>query len=423
MIFFYRFLTFLLFPLFILILYIRSFTGKEDRLRFTEKISVKEDSLQDHKKVFWIHAASIGETNSVLPLIKEIIKKDDKILILLTTTTYSSSQLIKKTKFNKDNFQHRFLTLDVKFLVKKFLDHWQPEIAIFVDSEVWPNYLLELSNKKTPIILLNGRITMKTFKRWKKLPNLSKKLFNLYDLCLSSSKESEENLNQLGAKNVKYLGNLKFCSDNKLKDDKENLEHLFRESFIWCAASTHPGEEEIILKAHKSLSKKGVKVITIIIPRHINRSQKIFKSIEKLGLKGKIINDFNEISSGNEILIVNSIGEMTKYFYNCKSIFMGKSFSRKLINVGGQNPIEPAKCGCKIYHGPFVSNFKEIYEFLNHKQIAEEVQNSDNLTKHLLKDFNEKSNELDKKIIKELDEYGKKILNLTLKEILKFKKC
>lgn len=215
MIFLYRFLTFLLFPIFIIILYFRSLSGKEDKLRFLEKISVRKNSSLDQKKVFWIHAASIGETNSVLPLIREIIKKDNKISVLLTTTTYSSSQLINKTKFNRNNFQHRFLTLDIKFLVKKFLDHWQPEIAMFVDSEVWPNYLIELSNRKTPLILLNGRITMKTLNRWKKLPNLSRKLFNLYDLCLPSSKESEKNLNQLGAKNIKYLGNLKFCSDNK----------------------------------------------------------------------------------------------------------------------------------------------------------------------------------------------------------------
>ena len=166
-----------------------------------------------------------------------------------------------------------------------------------------------------------------------------------------------------------------------------------------------------------------MKVITIIIPRHISRSQEILKSVKNLKLNGKIINYFNEISNENEILIINTIGEMTKYFYNCKSIFMGKSFSQKLISVGGQNPIEPAKCGCKIYHGPFVSNFKEIYEFLNHKRIAKEVINSDNLTKNLLEDYNDKSSDLDKKIIKELDEYGKEILSLTLKEIFKLKKC
>ena len=423
MIFLYRFLTFLLFPIFIIILYFRSLSGKEDKLRFLEKISVRKNSSLDQKKVFWIHAASIGETNSVLPLIREIIKKDNKISVLLTTTTYSSSQLINKSKFNRNNFQHRFFTLDIKFLVKKFLDHWQPEIAMFVDSEVWPNYLIELSNRKTPLILLNGRITMKTLNRWKKLPNLSRKLFNLYDLCLPSSKESEKNLNQLGAKNIKYLGNLKFCSDNKFKDDRDDLKKIFKESLICCAASTHPGEEEIIFDTHMNLKKGGVKVITIIIPRHISRSQEILKSVKNLKLNGKIINYFNEISNENEILIINTIGEMTKYFYNCKSIFMGKSFSQKLISVGGQNPIEPAKCGCKIYHGPFVSNFKEIYEFLNHKRIAKEVINSDNLTKNLLEDYNDKSSDLDKKIIKELDEYGKEILSLTLKEIFKLKKC
>ena len=137
-------------------------------------------------------------------------------------------------------------------------------------------------------------------------------------------------------------------------------------------------------------------------------------------MNSQVVEEFHDISDQAEILIINSIGEMTKYFYNCKSIFMGKSFSKKLIKVGGQNPIEPAKCGCKIYHGPYVSNFKEIYDFLNKKKIAHEVNNEFELSENLLKDFNDDNN-LNKKNMEELNNYGQNILALTIKEVLKLK--
>ena len=234
----------------LIIIYLRRFTNKEDGTRFEEKISIKKMDFPKNKRVFWIHAASIGETNSVFPLISKLVKDNDNIFILLTSTTLSASQLIERQKFNKNNIQHRFLPLDVKFLVNKFINHWEPEIVIFVDSEVWPNYLLEISKRKIPLVLLNGRITMKTFKRWKLVSRLSLKLFSLYDLCLSSSKESEKNLKSLGAKNVKFFGNLKFCANINSQKKSIDLKSIFIKHNIWCAASTHPDEEEVIFKTH-----------------------------------------------------------------------------------------------------------------------------------------------------------------------------
>ena len=421
MIFLYRILTFFLFPIFIIITYLRRFTDKEDKIRFKEKISINESFFPKNKKVVWIHAASIGETNSVLPLIQEIIKNNQKIFLLLTTTTLTSSQIVNKTGLNQNNFQHRFFPLDVQFLVKKFLDYWKPETIIFVDSEVWPNYLLEISKRNIPLMLLNGRITTKSFKRWKIFPNLSKKIFNLYDLCLTASSESEKNLKSLGAKNVKFIGNLKFCVSASDKNDNHELKSFFNNYFIWCAASTHRGEEEIILRTHNLLKNKINNLLTIIIPRHIIRSKEVYDICNKFNLKGQIVSKSDDIIEKSEILIINSIGEMTKYFYNCKSIFMGKSLSKKLIKVGGQNPIEPAKCGCKIYHGPYVSNFREIYNYLNKKEIAYEVKNEIELSENILKDF-ENNNYLSKQNIEDLNNYGEKILNLTTKEVLDLSK-
>ena len=344
MIFFYRILTFFLFPFLVLITFLRIYLNKEDKIRFTEKIFINESFFPSNKKIIWIHAASIGETNSVFPLISKLIESDDNIFVLLTSTTLSSSQLIEKKKYNKNNFQHRFFPLDINFLVKKFLNHWKPKIIIFVDSEIWPNYLIEISKRKIPLVLLNGRITMKTFKRWKFLSNLSLKLFSLYSLCLSSSKESENNLKALGATNVKYIGNLKFCANVISEKKYSELKSIFNSYKIWCAASTHPEEEEMILKTHNLIKKNGIKVVTIIIPRHINRSKEISDICKIFKAKSQIIDRFEDISKNSEILIINSMGEMINYFHNCESIFMGKSLSKKLIKVGGQNPIEPAKC-------------------------------------------------------------------------------
>ncbi len=421
MIFFYRILTFFLFPLFVLITILRIYFNKEDKIRFKEKISIDESFLPNNKKIIWIHAASIGETNSVFPLISRLIKNDDNIFILLTSTTLSSSKLIEKKKYNKNNFQHRFFPLDINFLVKKFLNHWKPELVIFVDSEIWPNYLIEISQRKIPLVLLNGRITMKTFKRWKFLSYLSLKLFSLYNLCLSSSKESENNLKSLGATNVKFIGNLKFCTNVNSEKKYSELKSIFNSYKIWCAASTHPEEEEMILKTHNLIKKKGIKVVTIIIPRHINRSKEIDDICNVFKTKSQIIDRFEDISKDSEILIINSIGEMINYFYNCESIFMGKSLSKKLIKVGGQNPIEPAKCGCKIYHGPYISNFKEIYEFLKNKKIAHEVKSEIELSQNLIRDFNNKI-EINKKNIDALNQYGENILDLTTKEVLELSK-
>ena len=420
MIFLYRSLTFVLFPIFLIIIYLRRFMNKEDKIRFKEKISINESDFPKNKKVFWIHAASIGETNSVFPLISKLIKDNENTFILLTSTTLSSSQLIEKKKFNKNRVQHRFFPLDVQFLIKKFLNHWKPDMAIFVDSEIWPNYLFEISKREIPLVLLNGRITMKTFKRWKLVSNLSLRLFGLYDLCLSSSKESEKNLNSLGAKNVKFFGNLKFCTNVSSERKNNDLNFIFKKHNIWCAASTHPEEEEIILKTHTLIKQKGIKIITIIIPRHIDRSKEINKISNDFNIKSQIVNKFEDISKDSEILIINSIGEMIDYFHNCESIFMGKSLSKKLINDGGQNPIEPAKCGCKIYHGPYISNFKEIYGFLKEKKITYEVVNEIDLSQNLIKDFNNKN--INKKNINEINFYGEKILDLTSKEIFKLSK-
>ena len=186
---------------------------------------------------------------------------------------------------------------------------------------------------------------------------------------------------------------------------------------MWCAASIHPGEEKVILNTHLNLKNKGKNILTILIPRHISKSKDILPICQSLNLKAQVINSDKDILKESEILIVNTIGEMPKYFSLCKNIFMGKSLLKKLIKDGGQNPIEPAKFGCKIFHGPYVSNFLEIYDYLKNKGIAYEINNENDLTERLLKNFDQNST-INTKDITELSRYGEKILSSSINEIM-----
>ena len=272
--------------------------------------------------------------------------------------------------------------------------------------------------KKIPLILLNGRITKKTFKRWSRIPKFASQIFNCFDLCLASSKESENNLKLLNANNIVLIGNLKFTyeinNQINLNDylEKDSLKNFY----TWCAASTHEGEEEIIMKAHLLLEKNIKSLKTIIIPRHIDRSTSIGNICKKLNLKYQILNENDKINPNSNIIIINSYGVLKKYYKLCKIVFVGKSLISKLQNVGGQNPIEPAKHGCKILHGPFVYNFKEIYEQLASYNISEQINNEFELAEKIENNFKLPA-EYNNKLINLLNEYGNKILEETLKKI------
>ena len=247
----------------------------------------------------------------------------------------------------------------------------------------------------------------------------AKKIFSNFDLCLAASKNSEENLKKLNVKNLKYIGNIKF-SGKIIREDliDKNLE-ILKQKKNWCAASTHKGEEVICLKTHLNLKNIYRNLITVIIPRHINRSNEINELCNKYKLSSQILNDGELIKDNSEIIIINSFGTLSKFYNYSKSVFIGKSMIKKLQKVGGQNPIEAAKLGCKIYHGPYVYNFKEIYDLLKSYGVSEEVNNEADLTEKLTNDLKELK-KVENKIINSINDMGEKILDNTAKEINKF---
>ena len=420
MIFIYRLFTILFYPIFIILIYLRKLLNKEDHYRYKEKIFPSNffPDRNNKKKLIWFHAASIGEVKSIFPLIRKLNDDKKNLEFLITTVTLSGGNIVKKKFSNYNNIQHRYFPLDINFLIKSFLNKWKPDLIIFIDSEIWPNLILEIKKRKTPIALINGRITKKTFNKWMWVSNFAKKIFNHFDLCLAASKESEENLRKLNVKNLKYIGNIKFSEEIEKNDLFDNNIEILKQKTFWCAASTHKGEEVICLKAHLNLKKIYNDIITIIIPRHINRSIEINELCKKYKLSSQILNDKELVEDKSEIIIVNSFGSLSR-FYNCsKSVFIGKSLIKELQKVGGQNPIEAAKLGCKIYHGPYVYNFKEIYDLLKSYEIAEEVYNDKELFEKLTSDLKNSKNDQNK-ITNSINDMGQKILDGTTREINK----
>ena len=405
----YRFLINLIFIFSPIIIILRLLKKKENLKRFKEKLGFFSKK-KVNGKLIWFHGASVGEIQSIIPIIEKFEKNKNIKQILVTSNTISSSTIIKKLKFKKTI--HQFFPIDTNFISRKFLNYWKPSKAFFVDSEIWPNTINNLSENKIPIILLNGRITKKTFKRWIFFSNFAKSLFIKFNLCLSSSKESKRYLKKLGAKNIKFFGNIKFSqSENRVESLNKNLKKFIHKRKSWCASSTHFSEEYFCGKIHLNLKKKYKNILTIIIPRHVNRTQSIKKELDELELKVHIHEPQKKIDPNTDIYLVNSYGS-TKSFYNiCKNIFLGGS----LINHGGQNPLEAVRYGCNILHGPNISNFKEIYEFLKKKKISNKVSTFNQMTKILKKDLIKKN--YSKRVIRNMNLIGKKILKKTYNEI------
>ena len=414
----YRYLTYFFFPLLVILIYFRSILNKEDKIRFKEKIlSSHFKARKDNKKrLIWFHAASIGECLSVLPLINEINNRHKNIDFLITTVTLSSSKLLKKKLDKCHNIVHRFFPLDVENLAENFLNDWNPHLVCFVDSEIWPNFLFKIKEKKIPLLLINARITKKSFNKWKIILDSAKKVFNNFDLCLAASEESRNNLNKLQVKNLKYIGNLKYSIQNAVAEIEDSNKKILNNYKTWCAVSTHAGEEAVVLKAHIEIKKKYNNILTIIVPRHINRSFFIKNLSKKFNLNSQILNNNDLIDSNMDIIIINSFGVLPKYFNYCKNIFIGKSFIKKKEDTAGQNPIEAAKLGCKIFHGPYVYNFQEVYERLNSYGIAEKVNNELELAEKIIKNF-ESPTIRDQQQINFLNDYGAKILHETVLEV------
>ena len=414
MLFFYRLAINFIFLISPIIIIFRIFKKKEDPKRFFEKIG-RFSKKNINNNLIWFHGSSVGEILSIVPLIEKLEKRKNIKKILITSNTLSSAKIIKKLKFKKTF--HQFFPLDTKFLVKKFLNHWKPKAVFFIESEIWPNMIMEITKKKIPLILLNARITKKSYKRWRIFIFFSKKIFSKFDLCLSQNNTTSNYLKNLGAKNIKKIGNLKFSqSVTELKNkSKKKVEKFFRKKrIIFSAISTHKDEELLCGKAHINLKKKYKNIISIIIPRHIDRSHEIKDELNSLGLKVHLHTSNKPISFDTDIYLVDTFGETKSFLRLSKIAFMGKS----IFAYGGQNPLEAARLGNRIMHGPNIENFIEVYDFLKKQGISSKIKSYKDL-ESLVKKFDKKKN-YSNQIIKKLAYTGNQILLNNEKEINKY---
>jgi len=408
MFFIYELLAIIIVLLSPVIYFFRILFDKEEYSRILERYSFYLKS--NKKKTIWFHGVSVGEILSIIEIIK-IYENENKIeKILLTSSTKSSAQIIKKFKFKKTI--HKYFPLDENYLTKKFIKFWNPKIAIFIESEIWPNMFNNLYKKNIPIILINSRMTKKSFKRWIKFPKFSKNVFSKISLGLPQNKESEIYLKKLGVKKIKLVGNLKYFGETKNKINL-NLKKLFRNRKIFCCASTHSGEESFIAEAHIKSRKKIKDLITIIIPRHIHRTNSIIDNLQTKNLEVVTRSSGKQIKKSTDIYIVDTYGEVNQFYNLCNLSFVGGS----LIRHGGQNPLEPARNKNYIIHGPYTHNFDEVYHMLSKLNITSKINTIDSMTKLIKKRIAYKQKN---KVVEKLNALGKNILKNNINEIDKF---
>ena len=333
--------------------------GKEEPSRFPER---KGTSAQIRPKgpLIWLHAASVGESISMIPLINSLLQVETRLHVLMTTGTVSSAALMAE-RLPQRAF-HQYVPVDRMAYVQRFLDHWNPDLTLWAESEFWPNLILETQRRKIPMILVNGRISKKSFDSWRRFPSVIRQLLRGFTLCLGQTEEDTDRLKLLGAPNYQYLGNLKFAVPPLPADLEEviRLEQQISKRPRWLAASTHSGEEKIIGSIHKKLSASYPGLLTIIVPRHPGRGDEIANFLATNGLSISQRSKQEPINSETHIYVADTLGELGLFFRLSEIAFIGKS----LVPLGGQNPLEAVCLGCAVIHGPHMTNFQKITEDL-----------------------------------------------------------
>ncbi|MEH6404505.1 MAG: 3-deoxy-D-manno-octulosonic acid transferase [Sneathiella sp.] len=337
--------------------------GKEDASRFDERFG-EPSRLRPAGELIWIHAASVGEAVSALPMIKVLLARNSDRSILMTTGTKTSANLMQE-RLPAGAF-HQFVPIDTKEAVIRFLEYWQPQLAIWMESEIWPNLINQTARREIPMLMINARITDESFNLWRKTGGLIKGLLKKFDYIHAQSDLSAERLKYLGAKEVEALGNLKFCSpplpfrNERFRDMKVAV----KDRKVWLASSTHKGEEAIIASAHLAMKPKVKKLLTIIVPRHPERGEEIMSKLQDAGFKVARRSQRHPVEPDTDIYLADTIGELGLFYRLVDVVFMGGS----LVQKGGQNLLEAARLNCAIMHGPDMSNFLEIVEDLKNNK-------------------------------------------------------
>ncbi len=354
----YRWASFLATPLAGPMLASRLKRGKEDPRRVGERRGLASLARPPGPLV-WLHGASVGEAAVLLPFVERITHMG--LTALVTTTTVTSATMLAQRL--PAGALHQYAPLDSPIFMRRFVNHWRPDTALVVESELWPNMILELKRSKSRLAMINGRMSERSFRRWGKAPRFIAALLTKFDVCLARSEADSERLSTLGAPNVLVPGDIKFDAPTLPADRRElaELAGLTSGRQMWIAASTHEGEEMIAAAAHKRLARVFPDALTLIAPRHPERGEQILRQLEAQGLVCALRSRGEAIGPGTAVYICDTIGELGLFYRLAGVVFVGKSF----VAGGGQNPIEPARLASAILHGPMVGNFADAYAALD----------------------------------------------------------
>jgi 3-deoxy-D-manno-octulosonic-acid transferase len=371
----YRILSVLLFPFIELYLFYRVAKKKEDKKRLKERFGNPTQPRVEGELV-WLHAVSVGETNSSLILVEELLKSSPNISILFTTTTLTSAAILaQKIPDFRGRVIHQFLPVDSFFCVKNFLDFWRPRAAIFVESEIWPNLIFEARKSGAATFLVNARMSEKSAKKWRIARMFGFKIFDQFTKIFAQTSDDKNRFEKLTNQEILFFGNLKSQAQNLTCDvaKLDELKSQIGSRKIFVAASTHKGEEEIVIAAHQTLKKEFPDLLTILIPRHPNRADEIKNLFAEKKFAQRSKNE--KIASATEIYLADTLGELGTFYSLADFTFLGGS----LVEVGGHNPFEPIKLGCAVISGSHVFNFKEIYQNLAEKNACVIVDSQEKL--------------------------------------------
>ncbi|WP_439926043.1 3-deoxy-D-manno-octulosonic acid transferase [Nitrobacter sp. JJSN] len=350
--------------------------GKEDPARIDERRGITRQ-LRPAGPLVWIHGASVGEVLAAAALIERL--RSLNMRILLTSGTVTSAAVVAK-RFPPDII-HQYVPYDSPRFVARFLDHWQPSLALFIESDLWPNLILAGAARRVPMVLINGRMSHRSFPRWRRLSGTIAALLERFDVCLVQSEIDAERFTVLGSRNVVITGNLKLDVRAPPADESrlERLLFVTRGRPVVVAASTHPGEEELLLNAHRTLAAHFPSLLTVIVPRHPNRGEAIARMIAASGVQVARRSLEELPTARTDIYIADTMGELGLFYRLAPIVFMGGS----LVPHGGQNPIEAVKLNASIVHGPHVFNFTDVYGALDRAGGARRADDGDALTQQL----------------------------------------
>ncbi len=368
---FYRGLTGALAPAVPVLLHKRIALGKEDPVRLAERRGVASRPRPEGRLI-WIHGASIGESLAVLPLVARLLEKSDRS-VLVTTGTVTSAQLMEQ-RLPPRAF-HQYVPVDLQRHVARFFDHWRPDLALFVESELWPNLLLEAQRRAVPLALINARLSSQSFAGWRRASGLARRLFSAFDVCLAQDETIARRLSALGAHDVRITGNLKADAPSLPVDESalSALRKAIGERSVFLAASTHDGEEAAVLDAAHAANKSGA--LTVVVPRHDDRGAAVQSLITSRGFATCRRHKESLPGSDTEVYVADTMGELGLFYSIAQVAFLGGS----LIPHGGQNPLEAARFSVPVLAGPHTGNFAEAYRAIFGGQGAGRVSSGQEL--------------------------------------------